>query len=205
MRSYIIDTNFFINLQRPLGWGSTKEEVASKFVETAHQETKNHHLLFLTTPSSFKELEGFFENSPTLLQGLKTALTIASPSITQLSLSAVLFHELVAETGKRLYKGLRAAEEPLKKALQQTQQVTQDTTQLFTHELRNKYRRATREGFLDSTTDLELILLAREKDAQLVTSDQGVLIWGRRFGCKEILPEDFIKQIERLTQPDNTL
>jgi len=50
---------------------------------------------------------------------------------------------------------------------------------------RERYRQATRLGFLDSVADLDLIMLAKEQDGFLVSSDEGVLKWGRRFGVKE--------------------
>ena len=50
---------------------------------------------------------------------------------------------------------------------------------------RERYRQATRFSFLDSLADLDLIVLTKEIDGNLVSSDEGVILWGRKFGVKE--------------------
>ena len=64
---------------------------------------------------------------------------------------------------------------------------------------RERYRNATRAGFLDSVADLDLIMLSLEQDGYLVTTDEGVLNWGRYFGVKEMPSQLFIKHIQGLT------
>jgi RNA ligase partner protein len=197
MQQFVIDTNFFINLQRPLSLGAGKEEVLSNFFSTTYPLIKEQKILLLTTPNGLAELLGFFEENSPEQKKIKQLFTVASPHITGSSVNAHLVFELVEEIGKRLYRGLRAAEEPIKTLLSQgVDAKNNELAEKHIGTLRDKYRRLTREGFLDSTTDLELIFLAREKDAILVTSDQGVLTWGRKFGCKELLPEDFADKIK---------
>ncbi|PJE63296.1 hypothetical protein COU88_00335, partial [Candidatus Roizmanbacteria bacterium CG10_big_fil_rev_8_21_14_0_10_39_6] len=62
MHIFIVDTNFFINLQRPLGLGSSKEEVVDSLIKKSETAVQKHELELLTTPASFDELVGFFEN-----------------------------------------------------------------------------------------------------------------------------------------------
>ncbi len=205
MHRFVIDTNFFINLQRPLNWGETKEEVVANFAAAAEKLVPRGSVEFFTTPSSLQELEGFFEEAGEHVKLLRASVSVSSANMTTLQFDATLFHQLVEETAKRLYRGLRAAEEPFKEVILRPPSPTQENQQLLIGQLRNKYRRATREGFLDSTIDLELILLARERDAHLVTSDQGVIEWGRRFGCREMQPEDFVKQILNLIKSADSL
>ena len=63
---------------------------------------------------------------------------------------------------------------------------------------RNRYRNATRTGFLDSVADLDLIVLAVEQGAFLISTDEGVLSWGRHFGVKEMPSLVFRKRLEDL-------
>lgn len=63
---------------------------------------------------------------------------------------------------------------------------------------RQRYRQATRFGFLDSVADLDLILLAREEDGFLVSCDEGVMRWGRKIGVKEMQPAVWKEQLESL-------
>lgn len=194
METFVIDTNFFVNLQRDVCLGGSKEEVVENFVNMALPAKKQGLAQFLTTPSSFKEIESFYQDSPTIIKTLLRVLILASPNLTELQLDATLFHQLVEEIGKRLYRGLRVVEEPLKQAIKDQS----PSEQVYIKQLREKYRRATRDGFLDSTTDLELILLSREKKGVLVTSDKGLLNWARKFGCQEMLPEQFADRLKDL-------
>ena len=68
----------------------------------------------------------------------------------------------------------------------------------FINNFRDRYRNATRTGFLDSVADLDLIVLSKEVDGFLVTSDEGVLSWGRTFGIKEMPASIFRKRLEDL-------
>jgi len=196
MHQFVLDTNFFINLQRPLKLGDNKEQVLEQFSALALPLVKEGKLALYTTPDSFKELSSFFEDQTKELSQLSSLLTIASPNSNELKVSAYLFSELIAETGKRLYRGLRIAEELVKES--QKHPPSQERENPLVSTLRDKYRRATREGFIDSTTDLGLIFLSYEKQAPLVTSDGGLINWARNFGCQEILPEAFVEKIKSL-------
>jgi RNA ligase partner protein len=197
MHQFVLDTNFFINLQRPLKLGGNKEEVLREFSKLALPLIKEKRLVLYTTPDSYKELSSFFTEQPQQLAQLSNLLTITSPNSNELKVSAHLFSELIAETGKRLYRGLRVAEELVKESQTSLPQEGRENPLVST--LRDKYRRATREGFIDSTTDLGLIFLSYEKQASLVTSDGGLISWARNFGCQEILPEAFVDKIKALS------
>lgn len=51
---------------------------------------------------------------------------------------------------------------------------------------RERYRNATRTGFLDSLADLDLIMLAKETGGVIVSADEGVIKWARIFGVREM-------------------
>ena len=61
---------------------------------------------------------------------------------------------------------------------------------------RDRYRQATRFGFLDSLADLDIIMLSQELEGTLVSTDEGVLHWGRVFGVKE-MPASVFGQLLR--------
>jgi predicted DNA-binding protein (UPF0278 family) len=61
---------------------------------------------------------------------------------------------------------------------------------------RDRYRNATRTGFLDSKADFELIMLAKETDGYLISTDVGVIKWGRIMGVKEMDSSAFGKMIQ---------
>ncbi|MCR4330163.1 MAG: RNA ligase partner protein [Candidatus Roizmanbacteria bacterium] len=198
MDSFILDTNFFINLQRPLGLGSSKEEVVDSLIKKTEVAVKKHELELLTTPASFEELVGFFEDQEDVRKKLLRVITIQSPDTSTLSLQAGLFVDLVEEIGKRLYKGLRITEETIRTVIQDSEKDTRSLSETYVKLLRERYRKATREGFLDSTVDLGLIFLARQKNGTLVSSDNGLLLWAQRFGCKQLFPEHFAIKLSAL-------
>ena len=196
MESFIIDTNFFINLQRPTGLGTSKEEVVQKFVGMYRHLTTQGNVRFLSTPEAFRETIEFFDNPADAGKLLQQVITIQSPSLTTITLHATLFHELVAEMNKRLYKGMRVTEEMIRTVCADTLTDTSVLEETYIKQLRTQYRAATREGFLDSTIDLGLMLLARETSGYIVSSDKGLLSWARRFGCKELYPEHMMSKLE---------
>lgn len=193
---YVLDTNFFINRQRPIDLGENKEKVVENFVNLVLPLIKTNKAQFLTTPDSYKELTSFFKEDEKTLEKLNKVVSIASYNRSSLQISSVLFEELIAETGKRLYRGLRVAEEGLKNLTNQT--LDPETMGKRVSQLRDKYRRATREGFIDSTIDLGLIFLAKEVGAVLVSSDNGLLVWARNFGCQEMFPELLVKKLKSI-------
>ncbi len=58
-------------------------------------------------------------------------------------------------------------------------------------DLRRKYRDALREGIIDSKEDVDLLLLAMELDALLITADQGLITWAEKLGVRWLIPEKF--------------
>ncbi len=57
--------------------------------------------------------------------------------------------------------------------------------------MRKSYREALREGIIDSKEDVDLILLAKELDALLVTADRGAVKWAEKLGIRWLLPDRF--------------
>jgi predicted DNA-binding protein (UPF0278 family) len=60
---YVLDTNFFINRQRPINLGNSKEEVIKNFIDLVLPLVKKNQIVFLTTPESYKELASFFKRT----------------------------------------------------------------------------------------------------------------------------------------------
>ena len=102
------------------------------------------------------------------------------------------------EVRVRNYEGLKIGEDVVWEAAKKTfntsnkSRFQKEVGQLIS-KFRERYRNATRHKFLDSIPDLDLILLAYELNATIVSSDEGVVLWGRNLGIKE-LPPDFLKE-----------
>ena len=197
MKQYVIDTNLFFNMGSGLGYG-TKTEGVVKAVTTEARKAKKDVVL-ITSPRIVEEFLSFFDDkNQSFIVEFLSVLEVKTPDAAHLSLSATVCYELVSDIRERSYRGLRIGEEEIEaagRAFMGTQKLQaqefQKKTGEFIRGFRDRYRNATRTGFLDSLGDLDLILLAKEQDAHLVSADEGVVRWGRIFGVKEVTPEVF--------------
>ncbi|HAA83285.1 MAG TPA: RNA ligase partner protein, partial [Thermodesulfobacterium commune] len=62
--------------------------------------------------------------------------------------------------------------------------------------LRRRYREVLREGIVDSKEDLEIILLALELDALVLSADKGVLNMADKLGLRYLEPQDIKETLE---------
>ncbi len=199
MDKYILDTNLFFNMEPGLGLGKKTEEVIGKTTEGI-KKLKGKAEFFMP-PRIVDELLSFFEDKKQgFLQDFLAQITVKSPE--PLYSPTQIFYQIVQDIRERSYRGLTIAEEELKKAAEamvgQPKLDKKDfemKTGLVIKNLRERYRQATRFGFLDSVADLDLIVLAKEVDAYLVSTDEGVIRWGRVFGVKEMAAEILGKKL----------
>lgn len=201
MNTYIVDTNFFVNMEIKSGFGSTSKDVVQNFVEIARKNIQDGKAQFYISPRIHDELLSFFEGQPFFNQ-LLSVLTIKSPEIVDVQFNATVFYQLVDEMRDRSYKGLRVAEEAIEQGARKVLSLTDPSKQEYQQalqdpikHLRERYRQATRFNFLDSVADLDLIVLTKETNGFLVSSDEGVIRWGRVFGIKEIPASTFKEEL----------
>ncbi len=206
MDRYVLDTNLFFNMEPGLGIGKKTEEVMIKATKAIKALKKEKKAEFLMPPRVVDELLSFFDDkNQSFLKDFLAVLTVKSPHVSSVEFPAAVFYNLVADIRDRSYRGLTIAEEELKKAGKELQTAPTGTKQDFeknigrhVKSLRDRYRQATRAGFLDSVADLDLIVLSKEQDAYLVTADEGVVKWGRIFGVKEMESTVFGKRLSGL-------
>lgn len=176
----VLDTSLFVNPDVRRSFGENPTAALENFLFLAAQVPIFE---FYMPPSIFKELENFIE--PQKIPGeLLVYLHQKSPKKYETSVPAYLLYELVEDIRERVNRGLRIAE----RAARNTEKKDLDEV---VQDLRRKYREALREGIIDSKEDVDLILLARDLDALLVTADQGIIKWADRLGIKWLIPEKF--------------
>ena len=201
MEKYVLDTNLFFNMEPGLNIGTKTNEVLALITKSI-KNLKNKALFYMP-PSIVKELESFFKDKDTsLLKEFLSEIVVKSPDTTKITLPAEFFYKIIKDVRERSYKGLLTSEKELTNAVLSLNGIrfkdkkeTQIKIGKNIKNLRDKYRQNTRTGFLDSVADLDLIILAKEQDAYLVSTDEGVVNWGRIFGVKEIDPQIFGKKI----------
>jgi uncharacterized protein len=176
----VLDTSLFVNPDVRNSLGRTPTEALETFLFMAAQI---HILEFYIPPSTFQELLNFVEKEK-ISGDMMLFLRQKPPKKHELRCPAFLLYELIEEMRDRINRGLRVAES----AVRSTEKKKIDE---IIQDMRKKYREALREGIIDSKEDVDLLLLAMELDALLVTADQGLIKWAEKLGVRWLIPEKF--------------
>jgi len=207
MEKYILDTNIFFNISSDLNLGKKTEEIVINLTKIIKRLKKEKKAEFFMPPAILDEFLSFFEdkNQP-LVTDFLGLINVKNPTIDNVLFPARVFCLLVDDVRKRIYRGLNIGEEEIKNAgkkfLPIKQELSKKDFDIIIGEIikkfRLRYRQATRFGFLDSVADLDLIILTKEVDGFLVSTDEGVLFWGKIFGIKIMPALGFRKRLEHL-------
>lgn len=180
-------------MQAGLGFGDTTEKVMENMILCGKKAK-----LYMP-PRIVEEFLSFFENKEQdIIKKLLAEITVKSPVIDSLQFPASVFYTLVEDIRNRSYRGLRTGEEEIEQAAQAFMGAQSLNKMEFQKKVgvqikgfRDRYRQATRVGFLDSLADLDIIVLAKEIEGTVVSTDEGLLKWSRLFGVKEMSPSVF--------------
>lgn len=206
MQNYILDANLFFNMEAGLGFGKKTEDVVRQVTKIAERLKTNKKAEFFMPPRVVEEFLSFFEDKEqSFIKDFLSIVTVQSPNTGNVNFPAGLFYKLVEDVRERNYKGLNIGEEEIEKAGKLMLGKGRLSTKDFQIQIggvikkfRERYRQATRFGFLDSLADLDLIVLAKELNGFLISSDEGVIRWGRVFAVKEVLLASWRKQLNDL-------
>ncbi|QQS44505.1 RNA ligase partner protein [Candidatus Roizmanbacteria bacterium] len=203
MKSYIIDTNLFFNMEAALGLGETTADIVKNIVR-AVQKAPDGEVEIVVPPTIVQEITSFFDSpDDPLLKSLFGSVTVKSPRTSEQSVSAVIIERLIEDYRDRAYRAMKVAEEEIihtaemfmgKEVLPHKE--FQIACGKILTKLRERYRNATRTGTIDSKADFDLIMLAKELDGYLVTTDEGVTYWARLLGVKEMSSSVFGKKMQ---------
>jgi len=202
----VLDTNLFFNMEIDFGFEKKTQMIVVGLSNLIRQLKKNNQAEFFLPPRVVDEFLSFFSNKDQVfIKDFLSLVTVKSPNYEKNLLSADIFLKLVVDVRQRTYRAATIAEEEiinaarlmLGKRIKEKKDFEIETGEVV-RRFRERYRRATRFGFLDSAADLDLIVLAKEVDGFLVSSDEGVINWGRFFAVKELNPSLLRKRLEEL-------
>ncbi|HLA50316.1 MAG TPA: RNA ligase partner protein [Thermodesulfovibrionia bacterium] len=176
----VLDTSLFVNPEVRTHFGKTPTEAIENFLSIAAQIPI---LEFYMPPSIFQELFNFIDENK-VSGDLLTIIRQKPPKRHELSCPAFLLYELIEDIRERVNKGLRVAEKAVR-------DIKKGEEKEVIQSLRRNYREALREGIIDSKEDVDLILLAKELDALLITIDHGVIKWAEKLGIRWLPPNRF--------------
>lgn len=176
-RRLVLDTSLFTNPDIRSAFGPSPTEALVAFLATARR--LRGVLEFFMPPSIHAELTHFIDETA-VPADIELLIQRKPPNKFELTVPAFLLYELIEDVRRRVDKGLRVAEEAARGSS------TGEPERIAS--LRRKYREALREGIIDSTEDVELILLAKELGGIVVSADRGVMTWAEKLGLRWIDP-----------------
>lgn len=183
----VLDTSIFVNAQTLHFLGKNPDEAFINFLERI-KHIKNFE--FYMPPSVKEELLKFLTVEKINKRDLLRIKNLP-PKKYELQTPAFFLYELIEQKRIRINKGLRIAEKAVRKALKGDQE------EAIIQQLRQEYRVALREGIIDSKEDVDLVLLARQLNAILVSEDQGLKEWAEKLGIESW----GVKQLKEAIEP----
>ncbi len=188
---FVLDTSIFVNPEIRGKFGETPTEAMKTFLDYA--ERLFGRVEFYMPPGIYREVLHFLDED--VIPRLELYIIKKPPNVHDLKIPAFVVYELIEDIRRRIDKGLRVAEKAVRESVIET-----DNVDRIIQKLRRNYRRALREGIVDSKEDFELILLAKELDATIVSADVGILTWAQKMGIKWIDAATFREVLEGLAE-----
>jgi hypothetical protein len=193
---FVLDTSLFITEEIRHEDESLESAVVRllDLVATARLEL---NISCYMPPSIHDELATMLRDrgvSEEVFSRLDTWVVRKSPDRYGVTIPANIVYNFIDEMSDRVNRGLRVSEEALREVQQlDPEALAADDGDDYVTEadrvlsnMRDKYRRALRQGVLDSREDFDLLVLARELDAGVVTEDRGVVSWADEFGLRYV-------------------
>ena len=184
----VLDTSVFTNPSTAAQFGNTTLTAFTTFIELADR-VKDRVEIYMP-PSIYEELQTFLGDAAPPPR-FELVVSLKAPNRYSVNVPGYLLYELIEDIRTRIDRGLRLAEKAVRETIQ-------DNVEKTIGRFRDRYRDALRVGLLDSREDVDLILLAIELGAALVSSDQGVVRWAERMGVRIIHPENLRGALEEL-------
>jgi hypothetical protein len=200
---FVLDTSLFFSEEIRRG-DEDLEEAVLRLLDLVAEAKFRLNISCYVPPSIYDELTSMLEDrgvSEEVFSKLNTWVIKKHPSRFEVSIPAEIVFEFIDEMSDRVDRGLRVSEEAVREAQElegkplDDQEYMTDVDQLVS-DLRGKYRRALRQGVLDSHEDFDLLILARELDAGVVTEDMGIITWSEDFGLRYLRGRDFPSLLE---------
>ena len=181
---FVIDTTLFVNPHARGKFGKNPPSAVTGFIK----EIKKLDIQIFIPPSIFMEMKNFIGGDKS--DELALYVKKRAPNTFALYLPAAVFYDFIDDVRGRVNKGLRLAEEFAKD--------NHPDNDAKLAKLRDKYRESMRTGIIDSKEDLELVLLAKELEATLITSDEGAIKFANKIGCECLEADKFYSLLKTL-------
>ncbi len=159
---------------------------------------------YIPYPSVYTELTSFlkrYDCDEDIFTKLDTWLVKKTPNRYEVKIPAAIFYEYIITVRQKMNRGRRLAEEYILEAsaitskLEDKSNIENEIGGLIS-KFRDKYRMVMRQGILDSAPDLDVLLLAKELEAGVVSSDAGIRKWSERLGLRFVEASKFPRMLK---------
>ena len=210
-QQFVLDTSLFITegIRRE---GESVEAAALRLLDLIATARLELNVSCYVPPSIHDELATMLRDRDVdeeVFSKLDTWVIRKSPDRYGVQIPADIVYQFVDEMSDRVDRGLRVSEEAVREVEGlDPEQLTTGTegpdgreeymtgADRVVSDLRDRYRRALRQGVLDSREDFDLLVLARELDAGVVTEDRGIISWADQFGLRYVRGRQFPTLLE---------
>lgn len=194
----VLDTSCFTNPDAAQGLGPDTTAAVNRFLELARP--LRNRVSFYMPPSVLSELH-HFTDPQRLSPDLELVLNLRAPRRHAVMVPGGFLYELIDDIRARIDRGLRVAETAVR-------EVEPASVERTISRLRERYRGALRTGLLDSSEDVDVILLAMELEGAVASADQGLARWAERLGLRLVPPQRLGAMLAALVEdelpPDQT-
>lgn len=198
---FVLDTSTFITAEIRRD-GEDVEAALDRFLDLIAEAKLSLNISCYIPPSVHDELTGMLANrdvSEDVLSKLNTWVIKKNPARFEVMIPAEIVYGFIDEMSARIDRGLRVSEKAVRKAeesrIEEGDEPLSEVDAVIS-ELRTEYRSTLRRGVLDSREDFDLLILARELDAGVVTEDTGIVTWAEDFGLRYLRGRDFPTLLE---------
>lgn len=188
---FVLDTSLFLANQVRED-GDSLEEAVNRLLD----QMQASQIDFYMPASTFSELAEIMDNSveKATVNRLREVIVRKSPSRYEVDIPGEMLYKFIDDMRERVDKGLRLSEKAVRKDLDEIEDPEHEhytKTDKVVSDLRDNYKAKMRKGTIDSKEDIDILLLAREMDAGVVTEDQGVINWCDDLGLRYLKGREF--------------
>ncbi|MGM0591229.1 MAG: RNA ligase partner protein [Halobacteriota archaeon] len=195
---FVLDTSVFITDEIRED-GESLEEAVLRLLDLVARAKLDLNISCYMPPSIHRELTDMLDRrevSDEVFSKLNTWIIRKSPARLEVMVPAELVYGFVDEMSDRVDRGLRVSEKAVRKAHHSRSETVEDHDYMTEVDkvistLRDEYRSTLRRGVLDSREDFDLLVLARELEAGVVTEDTGIIEWADDFGLRYMRGREF--------------
>ncbi len=178
----VVDTSIFVNPDTRRYLGEDVNQAIYGFLRLVEERKLRVYI----PVSIFNELRHFA--SPAALDALRARVVVRAPDLFNLQIPAAVLHFFIRDVRQRIDRGLRVAE----------QAARAESSDETVRKLREKYREVLRSGIVDSVEDLDVILLAKELHAAILSADMGIQSMAETLGIEVLSMRDFLLKLGEL-------